>query len=123
MKRLAMSLAGTFIIFVLCQTASFAQTTGSIVGAVVDANGAAVPAATVVIKGTGGQEFTVVTNDSGIYRVPSVASGVYTVTTTAPNFKRSVVEEVKVDVGLPSTVNVTLQAGEDPPMKISPPDR
>lgn len=112
MKRLALSLAGTLIIFVLCQTASFAQTTGAIVGAVVDTNGAAVPAATVVVKGTGGQEFTVVTNDSGIYRVPSVGSGVYSVTATAPNFKRSVVENVKVDVGTPATVNVTLQAGE-----------
>jgi hypothetical protein len=112
MKRLAMSLAGAFFMFVLCQAVSIAQTTGSIVGAVVDANGAAVPAATVVVKGAGGQEFTVVTNDSGIYRVPSVASGVYTVTITAPNFKRSVVEDVKVDVGLPSTVNITLQTGE-----------
>ena len=94
MKRLAMSLVGAFFVFALCQAVSFAQTTGSIVGAVVDANGAVVPAATVVVKGTGGQEFTVVTNDSGIYRVPSVASGVYTVTTTAPNFKRSSIRQV-----------------------------
>lgn len=112
MKRLAIGLAGAFLTFILCQTVSFAQTTGSIVGAVADANGAAVPAATVVVKGAGGQESTVVTNDSGIYRVPSVASGLYSITATAPNFKRSVVENVKVDVGLPSTVNVTLQPGE-----------
>lgn len=107
-----MGLAGAFLMFVFCQTALFAQTTGSIIGAVVDSNGASVPAATVVVKGDGGQEFTVVTNDNGVYRVPAVASGMYTITTTAPNFKRSVVENVKVDVGLPSTVNVTLQAGE-----------
>lgn len=107
-----MSLAGALFVLAFCQAVSFAQTTGSITGAVVDANGAVVPNATVVIKGAGGQEFTVVTNDNGIYRVPSVASGVYSVTTTAPNFKRSVVEDVKVDVGLPSTVNITLQTGE-----------
>lgn len=112
MKRLAMSLVGALFVLLSFQVILFAQTTGSITGAVVDANGAAVPNATVVIKGTGGQEFTVVTNDSGIYRVPSVASGVYSVTTSAPNFKRYVVEQVKVDVGLPSTVNVTLQTGE-----------
>ncbi len=112
MKRLAMSLAGALFVLLACQAFVFAQTTGSITGAVVDANGAAVPNATVVIKGSGGQEFTVVTNDNGIYRLPSVGSGMYSVTTTAPNFKRSVVEDVKVDVGLPSTVNVTLQAGE-----------
>ncbi len=107
-----MSLAGALFVLFACQAFVVAQTTGSVTGAVVDANGAAVPNATVVIKGAGGQEFTVVTNDSGIYRVPSVASGMYSVTTTAPNFKRSVVEEVKVDVGLPSTVNVTLETGE-----------
>ena len=98
MKRLAMSLAGALFVLLACQAFVFAQTTGSVTGAVVDANGAAVPNATVVIKGAGGQEFTVVTNDNGIYRVPSVASGMYSVTTTAPNFKRSVVEDVKVDV-------------------------
>lgn len=107
-----MSLVGALFVLASFQAVSFAQTTGTITGAVVDANGAAVPNATVVVKGAGGQEFTVVTNDNGIYRIPSVASGMYTVTTTAPNFKRSVVEDVKVDVGLPSTVNVTLQAGE-----------
>jgi len=112
MKRLAMSLSGALFVLLACQAFVFAQTTGSITGAVVDANGAAVPNATVVVKGAGGQEFTVVTNDNGIYRVPSVGSGMYSITTTAPNFKRSVVEDVKVDVGLPSTVNVTLQTGE-----------
>ncbi|MEQ1762688.1 MAG: carboxypeptidase regulatory-like domain-containing protein [Pyrinomonadaceae bacterium] len=112
MKRLAMSLVGALFVLFACQAFVFAQTTGSITGAVVDANGAAVPNATVIVKGTGGQEFTVVTNDNGIYRVPSVASGVYSVATTAPNFKSSGVEDVKVDVGLPSTVNVTLQTGE-----------
>ncbi|HQU92442.1 MAG TPA: carboxypeptidase-like regulatory domain-containing protein, partial [Pyrinomonadaceae bacterium] len=112
MKRLAMSLAGALFVLLACQAFVFAQTTGSVNGAVVDANGAVVPNATVVIKGTGGQAFTVVTNNSGIYRVPAVASGMYSVTATAPNFKRSVVEDVKVDVGLPSTVNITLQTGE-----------
>ncbi|MCV5127045.1 carboxypeptidase-like regulatory domain-containing protein, partial [Escherichia coli] len=77
-----------------------------------DANGAAVPAATVLVTGEGGQKFTVVTNDSGAYRIPSVATGVYTVTVTAANFKKSIVENVKVDVGLPTTVNAVLEPGE-----------
>lgn len=94
------------------QAVVFSQTTGSIAGTVVDVNGAVVVGATIVVKGEGGQEYTVVTSDSGVYRVPSVGSGVYTVTASAANFKRSVVENVKVDTGLPSTVNVTLQAGE-----------
>ena len=112
MKGLAKALMAALFVLAISQAVVYSQTTGSIAGTVVDANGAAVPNATVVIKGAGGQEFTVVTNDSGLYRVPSVGSGNYTVTVGAPNFKRSVVENVKVDVGLPSTVNVSLETGE-----------
>ncbi|MEO8650565.1 MAG: carboxypeptidase regulatory-like domain-containing protein, partial [Acidobacteriota bacterium] len=90
----------------------FAQTTGSVAGTVTDANGAAVPNATVIVRSESGQEFTVVTGESGSFRIPAVGSGLYTVTTTSPNFKRSVVEGVKVDVGLPSTVNISLQPGD-----------
>jgi hypothetical protein len=112
MKGLAKALMAALFVLAISQAVVYSQTTGSIAGTVVDANGAAVPNATVVIKGSGGQEFTVVTNDNGLYRVPSVGSGNYTVTVGAPNFKRSVVENVKVDVGLPSTVNVSLETGE-----------
>jgi len=93
-------------------TAVFGQTTGSIAGAVVDQSGAAVPNATVTVKGQAGQDFTAVTGDQGAYTVPAVASGVYTVTVSAPGFKSFVAREVKVDVGLPSTVNVSLEVGE-----------
>src|SRR5215203_1290582 len=111
MKRLVESLVGGLILLFIFQANAFSQTAGSVAGTVGDANGAAVPNATVVIKGEGGQEFTVVTNESGGYRVPIVGAGNYTVTVTAPNFKRSVIENVKVDVGSPSTVNVSLEPG------------
>jgi len=90
----------------------FAQTTGSISGTVTDANGAGVPSATVVITSSTGKEFTAVTNGEGIYKVPAVETGLYTVTTTAQGFKRSVVTSVKVDVGAPATANVILQTGD-----------
>lgn len=112
MNRLFSRLAGAMLLIAFCQVLLFAQTTGSIGGTVQDANGAIVPSATVVVKGDAGQEVTVVTNSSGIYRVPSLGSGLYTVTVTAPNFKRLVVENVKVDVGTPATVNASLETGE-----------
>ncbi len=113
MKQLVLRLGCvTALLLLVGQVLVFAQTTGSIAGTVADANGATVPNATVVVTGPGGQEFTVTTNESGGYRIPSVSSGLYVVTTTASNFKRSVVENVKVDVGLPSTVNVLLETGE-----------
>lgn len=97
------------IIFI--QSAIQAQTTGSIAGTVIDQNGAVVPSATVVIKGASGQEFTASTSSNGTFSVPAVAAGTYTVTVSATDFKTTVVENVKVNVGLPTTVDATLQAG------------
>ncbi|MGB7207620.1 MAG: carboxypeptidase regulatory-like domain-containing protein [Pyrinomonadaceae bacterium] len=91
-----------------------AQTTGSISGTVTDSAGAVVPGATVNVKGEAGQQFTVTTNDSGVYNIPGVAAGTptYTVTVTAPSFKTSIIKNVKVDVATPATVNATLEAGK-----------
>jgi hypothetical protein len=97
----------------IVQLAAFAQgTTGSIAGSVKDSNDAAIPNATVVVKGAAGQEFTAVTSSNGTYAIPAIATGLYTVTVTAPNFKKGVVENVKVDVGTPTTTDVVLQAGD-----------
>jgi len=87
-------------------------TTGSISGTVVDQNNAVIPNASVNIKGEGGQEFTVVTNERGVFRVPAVQNGNYTVTVSLTGFKKSVVNNVKVDVGTPATVDVKLEAGD-----------
>ncbi len=103
------------LIAIFCvQIAIQAQiTTGSISGTVTDAAGALVPGATVTVKGKSGQEYTAITNESGYYNIPGVTAGslTYTVTVTASNFKTHVVQNVKVDVATPSTVNASLQAG------------
>lgn len=88
-----------------------AQTTGSIAGTVVDSNGAVVPNASVNVKGEGGQNFTVTTAENGTYRVPALQNGLYTVTIAVSGFKKSVTTNVKVDVGTPATLNVTLEVG------------
>lgn len=113
MRKLVYCFALLFAV-VLGQNAVQAQTTGSISGTVVDQTGAVVPGATITVKGEAGQQFTVTTNDSGIYNIPGVAAGTptYTVTVTAPNFKTSIIKNVKVDVATPATVNATLQAGK-----------
>jgi hypothetical protein len=79
---------------------------------VVDPNSAVVPNATVSVRGQSGQEFTANTGSNGIYTIPAVASGFYTVTISAPGFKTSVTTNVKVDVGLPTTVDSRLEIGD-----------
>lgn len=112
MRERVLRLLAAGVLVVVLNAITSAQVTGSIAGAVVDPNGAAVPNATVVVISESGQEFTVVTNDSGGYRVPALGSGIYTVVISAAGFKRSLVEKVKVDIGTPTTVNVSLQTGD-----------
>ena len=112
MRERILRLLAASVILVVFQLTALAQITGSIAGNVVDANGAAVPNATVVVTGENGQGATVVTNDSGGFRVPALGSGIYQIVVTSTGFKRVLVEKVKVDVGTPTTVNVSLQTGD-----------
>ena len=110
MRKLFNALAVlTLIIF--SQLAIQAQTTGSIAGTVNDPNGAVVPNATVTVKGESGQEFTVTTTENGTYRIPAVANGLYMITVTSTGFKTAITTNVKVDVGLPTTVDTVLEIG------------
>lgn len=83
-----------------------------IAGSVSDQNGAVVSGASVTVKSPAtGVEFRVSTSGSGAYSVPTLGAGVYTVTVEAKGFKKSVVQDVKLDAGVPATVNVTLEVG------------
>lgn len=112
MKKVIGRLGVLLLLIVIGKVATFSQTTGAIGGTVTDSNGAVVPNATVMVKGQGRQEFTAVSADNGTYRIPAVAAGFYTVTVTANGFKKSVVSNVKADVGLPTTVDSALEAGK-----------
>jgi len=112
MKRKLVGLAPVLALLILCPILINAQTTGSVNGTVTDASGAGVPNATVVVTSQTGKEFTAVTNSDGIYKVPAVETGLYKVTTTSSGFKRSVITNVKVDVGQPATANIVLQVGD-----------
>ncbi|MDQ3256613.1 MAG: carboxypeptidase-like regulatory domain-containing protein, partial [Acidobacteriota bacterium] len=68
--------------------------------------------ATVIVRNDAtNQEFTSVTVDNGTFNVPALQSGTYTVTITAQGFKQTVVSDVKVDVGKPSSINVAVDVG------------
>src|SRR5215216_4222154 len=108
----------TFLLVLLvlgvCGLPVFAQTgsTGSLSGTVVDPKGAVVAGAAVkVVSKATGQEFNSQTTDDGTFTVPSLTAGVYTATVTAGGFKQSVVTDIKIDVGKPSSINVELEIG------------
>ena len=104
----------TMLVLVTCQLVIQAQsTTGSISGTVTDQTGAVVPGANVTVKGEAGQQYTAVTKGDGVFTIPGVPAGTptYTVTITAPSFKTAVIQNVKVDVATPATVNAQLEPG------------
>src|SRR5438132_1049307 len=104
---------GLFIILFSLAPAVFAQSNGRLIGTVTDTQGGLVPNAQVTVKGLQAEgQFTAVANKEGGWTLPSIPAGTYIVTVTAPGFKSTVVQDVKVDVGQPSTVNVTLEVGQ-----------
>jgi len=97
----------------LAGTAVFAQdiqTKGSIGGTVTDANGAALPGASVTIEGQQ-TAVTVKTNDVGVYKADNLLPGTYTVTVEQAGFKKLVSKGVTVYVGKEATVSPKLEAG------------
>ncbi|HEY2933876.1 MAG TPA: carboxypeptidase regulatory-like domain-containing protein [Acidobacteriota bacterium] len=101
-------------VVLLSTVVSFGQTNkGGISGTVTDASGAVIPGATVTITNLGtSQRLTLTTSDDGTYAAASLEPVTYRVTTELPGFKKSVVENVKVDTATTVTVNVRLEPGE-----------
>jgi Carboxypeptidase regulatory-like domain len=99
----------------LCISGFAQETTGTFVGSVKDSNGGAVAGATVNIADTakGGIVVrTAITNDDGEFNIPSLTSGVYSVTIEAKNFKKAVKTNIKLDVGERKSVDIKLEAGK-----------
>ncbi|MEO8649878.1 MAG: TonB-dependent receptor [Acidobacteriota bacterium] len=99
--------------FILAASALAQTEKGSIVGTVTDSNGAAVSNATVAVTNLGTKtQQTFTTNDSGIYNIPFLIPGNYEISVTANGFSKTVVNDVVVNVGSRTSVNVTLKVGD-----------
>ncbi len=115
MKRLLLMLTATFALIAGCGFTAFGQasSTGSLNGVVTDPSEAVVPNATITVKNNDtGAEFSVQTTDNGTFTVPSLSAGTYTVTIIAQGFKQVIVQEVKINVGKPTSVNTVLELGD-----------
>ena len=94
----------------------YAQSTtqGAISGTIFDATNAAVPRATVLIHNNGtNNELKLVSDDSGFFKAPQLAPGIYTVTITAPGFTEVRTSDVTVQVNLVTEVSPHLAAGSE----------
>jgi hypothetical protein len=116
MKQVLLRSVAAFVLLTLCGLLAFGQGTsvsGSISGAVADPTGAVVAGASVTVKNNATLvEYTAETSDNGTFSVQGLGTGLYTVTISAQGFKQTVVAEVKVDVGKPTSINVALELGQ-----------
>ncbi len=108
MRSITLSL---FCLLLLCAAAS-AQTSTMLSGTVTDASGALVPNATVVAESPAtGAKRTATADAAGVYTIPQLTPGTYTLSVTAAGFTAATLEGVNVLVNVPTTLNVTLEVG------------
>ncbi|HEY6332051.1 MAG TPA: TonB-dependent receptor, partial [Blastocatellia bacterium] len=114
-------LAGRLACMFMCITllgfivpSAFGQaTTGSLGGTVTDPTGAVIPGADVTANEVAtGIQTKVVTNVDGIYNMPRMKPGVYTVAVTKAGFKRQVFEEVTINIAQDMVLDAILQTGQ-----------
>ena len=103
-----------FACLVLAASNSFGQVlTGTISGVVTDSTEAVVPnaAVTIINADTRVTAWHGMTNESGVYRAPSLPAGRYDVTVELQGFKRAEVAGINLTVDQRAAINVTLQPG------------
>lgn len=88
------------------------QTSARISGTIVDQQGAVISGAEVVIKEDAtGREYKVKAGDDGLFVLPSLGVGTYTVTAMAQGFKQTVVQNVRTEAGQTASVRIVMEVG------------
>ena len=104
-----------FILGVAMVTSAAAQSTainGTIEGTVKDDQGALLPGVTVTVANIDtGEQRSVVTNESGLYRAPLLSLGTYRVVAELQGFKKFEQTGVSLRAGQTAVINVSLSVG------------
>ena len=113
MRRLFVLLLVVGLSAGMCGIATAQETTGSILGTVMDSKGGVVPNAKVAITNTDQQVLvrTLTTDDHGQYAAPLLPVGHYSVTVESAGFKKVVHSGLVLNVSDKLAVNFTLEIG------------
>ncbi len=102
----------SFFCLVVATALTAQVTTGRLEGTVTDTQKASVAGAHVsVTNRSTGPDIQTVTDEKGNWNVPSLDTALYAVSVTHPGFKTATFDNVKIDAGVPATLNVTLEIG------------
>ena len=107
------SIAFAILILAVPQVRLSAQTvTGTILGTVLDSSGSTIPNAAITVTNQDtGVARTVESSSDGLYNVPSLLAGKYSVEVRAQGFAPAQIKDVVVNVGSNARADVTLQVG------------
>lgn len=105
-------LVGCIALLAMLAIVANAQFRAGIQGVVTDNSGAVVPGATITLtnKETNQSQQTE-SGDGGFYRFTGLAPGTYSISVEKQNFKKALVDNVKVDAEATKGVDLTLEAG------------
>jgi Carboxypeptidase regulatory-like domain len=111
--RLVKSLWVSLIALFFCVALAEGQAvTGNISGTVMDASGAVVVGAQVVVTNTAtGVSETLASNDQGRYNAPDLVVGPYEVEASKSGFQNIIQKNINLTVGSQLVINLTLQVG------------
>jgi hypothetical protein len=101
------------IVVLTCGSALHAQApSGEISGVVSDASGAPMPGVTMTLTNQGTNSVReVLTNESGLYVMPAIPPGLYTLKATLTGFRTHERKDIAVQVGSANRIAVTLEVG------------
>jgi hypothetical protein len=114
MRRLVSRLMLVMIALAALTTNAFAQgsTRTTLSGTVLDSSGGVLPGATVEVKNTRTLVVTrTVTTSAGVFDVPALDAGVYSVSVSLNGFKTVVLKDVELLSGTARAIKVTLEIG------------
>ena len=110
--RSLLFLAIPMLLLGMVSHSALAQSTASLGGTVIDATGATVPNARVVVKNRAtGVEYGSETDSAGAYLFASLPIGLYHLAVAASGFETAVVSDLKLDVASSVVQNIQLKIG------------
>jgi hypothetical protein len=85
----------------------------TLTGRVTDVTGAAIPAAKVTARHVEtNTELTATTSEEGIYTIPAVEPGTYTIAAESTGFKRTLRENLQIQVSETRSIDITMEIGD-----------
>src|SRR5512146_2978458 len=111
---MSVKILGCAVLCILFAGCLFAQNnTGTIQGSVTDPSGAVLSGAAITVRNMDtGSTATSRTTNAGVYSVPNLVPGRYSVTVEAPGMRRYSQSGITIRTSTTTTVDVTTQLGE-----------